>query len=727
MKLIGEKIAAMYRKIIQLTLVSLVIFSLLSIGFNELLNQTPMNQYSASAQSEFDWWPMFQHDPAHSGFSSSEVPNTNDTLWVFDIQGTASVGFSPAIVDGRVFVGSSRYFWCINSSSGLMLWNYAKPPDPSTSPAISNGKVIISGGKEDLFCLDVTNGNLIWKFTAGGYIRSSPVIKDGRVFVRSENSGLYCINEDTGLLIWYVEGGGAISPAVAGNQVFTQFGNNLVCLDVASGTQLWTASLENLGRTSPTFYEDKVYIGTYNNTLYCLDSNTGNVIWKYETEGWIAATPTISNGRVFIGDRGNTGIVYCLDAQDGTLIWKRVYEGEYGAEYSSPALADGKVVLCLGRNLFVLNESNGDVVWSYDPPIIGSRPNDSNGFSGSSVAIAEGRIYVASEEGSIYCFGHMLYYTITIDPDFIDNLGESFSPSPSSCTFLLSNGTEINASVPTTFVAPMGSFSIIEVVWRNTEVLENEVEMYIDSNGLIKPRVACILPTDLIINIDSATLLIGFKVGITGNAIFNGVGLTDIPILLSYSVTNGETWNEITQALTSSEGEYSAVWIPSATGNYLVKASWSGDQTFPDSEIIINLAILPFEEQNVFSVTSNSTLSTIIYDESDRKFSFTVTGPEETLGYSVANIAKSIVGDVGNIEVYINDDPIDYSVSSKEDSWLVYFTYPHSTHSVSIQLGSAAIFGISFEIILVIIIIVIALASLGLVYFIKKRQKTSTN
>ena len=37
------------------------------------------------AKSEVDWWPMFQHDANHSGFSMSEVPAKNETLWVFDI------------------------------------------------------------------------------------------------------------------------------------------------------------------------------------------------------------------------------------------------------------------------------------------------------------------------------------------------------------------------------------------------------------------------------------------------------------------------------------------------------------------------------------------------------------------------------------------------------------------------------------------------------------------
>jgi outer membrane protein assembly factor BamB len=670
---------------------------------------------------------MFQHDPAHLGFSSSEVPAENETLWVFDIGATYSEGFGPAVEDGRVFVGSASYFWCINSSSGLMLWNYSKPLDPSTSPAVLNGRVIISGGQEDLFCLNVSDGNLLWKFTAESNIRSSPIIKNGRVFAGSSDNGLYCLNETTGELLWNAwTSSDTNSPAVDGDRVFTLLHGRLACLDATTGTQLWLSpQLDNLGRSSPVFYSNRVFIGTSgnNHTLYCFNSNSGELIWKYETEGWIEATPAVANGKVFIGDRGNTAIVYCLEAEDGSLVWKHTYEGHYGAEYSSPAIVDGKIVICMTRTLFVLNEIDGDVVWSYDPPIVGYDERRSPGFEGSAVAIAEGRIFAVTREGKLYCFGPMLYYTMTIDPEFVDNIGKPFAPEPYSCTFLFSNGTEKNASIPATFSAPLGTLSIVKVFWRDTEVLKQKTAMYIDINTIWRPQVQCKLPTDLKINLNSGTSLIGFKVEITGNAACNGLGLVDIPILLSYSVTKGETWNEITQVSTSAEGDYSAIWMPSATGNYLVNASWSGDFTYPSSITTINLAVTPFEEQNVFSVTSNSTLSAIVYDSTNREFSFTVTGPTGTNGFVNANIAKNIVGNAASMTISVDSNPTTYSVSSSEHSWLLYFTYPHSSHTVTISLNTGQSFlGLSFMD-LVIIGIVVAVICVIAVFLVLRRKR----
>ena len=71
----------------------------------------------------------------------------------------------------------------------------------------------------------------------------------------------------------------------------------------------------------------------------------------------------------------------------------------------------------------------------------------------------------------------------------------------------------------------------------------------------------------------------GLKAIISGSLTSDGAGLSAIPILLSYSATGGSTWHDISQITTVSDGSYSIVWIPSATGEYVVKATWVGNST----------------------------------------------------------------------------------------------------------------------------------------------------
>ena len=53
------------------------------------------------ADETVDWWPMFRHDPNHTGYSTSTAPNTNNTIWIYTTGGP--VYSSPAVVDGKVY------------------------------------------------------------------------------------------------------------------------------------------------------------------------------------------------------------------------------------------------------------------------------------------------------------------------------------------------------------------------------------------------------------------------------------------------------------------------------------------------------------------------------------------------------------------------------------------------------------------------------------------------
>jgi hypothetical protein len=57
-----------------------------------------------AGQSTKDSWPMFRHDPAHNGSSTSTVPSTNQTLWIQKTSG--QVWSSPVVANGVVYVCS---------------------------------------------------------------------------------------------------------------------------------------------------------------------------------------------------------------------------------------------------------------------------------------------------------------------------------------------------------------------------------------------------------------------------------------------------------------------------------------------------------------------------------------------------------------------------------------------------------------------------------------------
>lgn len=129
--------------------------------------------------------------------------------------------------------------------------------------------------------------------------------------------------------------------------------------------------------------------------------------------------------------------------------------------------------------------------------------------------------------------------------------------------------------------------------------------------------------------------------------------------------------------------------MPTVTGNYLLKTVFKGDENYLGTNNIISFAIEPAIEQSVFSLTSNSTVTALSFDSANRELSFGVSGPPGTTGYVSACIPKSIVNDTNGLKVYLDDNQMEYTAQSQGDSWLLYFTYHHSTHLVMISLGAS--------------------------------------
>lgn len=96
----------------------------------------------------------------------------------------------------------------------------------------------------------------------------------------------------------------------------------------------------------------------------------------------------------------------------------------------------------------------------------------------------------------------------------------------------------------------------------------------------------------------------------------------------------------------------------------------------------------PCLESNVFCLTSNSIVSKLVFNSTSQELSFTVTGPSDTTGYVKAYIAKTLIKNINEVKVYLDGNQADYTAVSLDGLWLLYFTYKHSTHKITITLGA---------------------------------------
>lgn len=271
-------------------------------------------------------------------------------------------------------------------------------------------------------------------------------------------------------------------------------------------------------------------------------------------------------------------------------------------------------------------------------------------------ATLSSRLYLFYRIGSTLCYRAMVFSSNTWDAS-----ATTFETGEISPGFLTSEQYSVTDSVG--------------VVWRS------------GSSSPFNVRFARVLyPAVLTLSLNPPTSLLGFKVSLNGTLKLNESGIGNVPILLSYSVTGEQTWNDMTVATTSSDGSYSAVWIPAATGTYVVKAT-VGNATFASPEIFRSLSVTSFMD-HVFSVSSNSTLSALAFNSTTRELRFNVSGPSGTRGFVDVTIAKNLVADITSLKVYLDGSSMNYTAMSTPDSWLLHFAYSHSTHSVRIDIGS---------------------------------------
>ncbi len=206
------------------------------------------------------------------------------------------------------------------------------------------------------------------------------------------------------------------------------------------------------------------------------------------------------------------------------------------------------------------------------------------------------------------------------------------------------------------------------------------------------PPPANRVPSIITLSCSSSTTYTGLTATINGRLMFlNQTSISGATIILSSSVNGGSSWQTLTSVYTGSDGSFSAQWMPSVSGNFLVKAEYSGSTYIAPSNQTVTLALTPYSNQNVFSVISNSTVSALSFDSITSELNFTVTGPSGTTGFVDVGIAKSLVSDAAKLKIYVDGSLIQHTLSSTLDSWLVHFSYTHSTHSVSIDLGQTVV------------------------------------
>jgi outer membrane protein assembly factor BamB len=293
---------------------------------------------------------------------------------------------SPAVVDGRVYVGpDDGYVYCLDAKNGDLIWktpaggyipaHFDAVARLRSSPVLVGSRVYVGSLDTHLYCLDANSGDIIWIFKTGGYITSSPAVADGAVYVVSQESSsgvLYKLDANTQELFWKLE---------IPYEISAERGTDMHC--------------------SPVVADGMVYVASNKLEGYGVNASTGSIEWTYKNlaSEFIVDSVSYNDGKLFFVDLYT---VVCVNATNGCQIWN-TFLGE--VLESSTTYADGKIYVAGSdrRAVYVLNATNGDKVsWS----MTGSK-------CWSSPSLYKGNMYIGNHDWNIYCFVDAIFPTIT--------------------------------------------------------------------------------------------------------------------------------------------------------------------------------------------------------------------------------------------------------------------------------------------------------------------------
>ena len=110
-------------------------------------------------------WPTYRHDSLRSGAAETEVPNAPRLLWEKTIGNKIS---PPVLADGRIFVSlvDEHHVAALNAPDGQETWEFAAGARVDSPPTYYRGTVTFGSADGWVYCLRASDGALVWRFAA---------------------------------------------------------------------------------------------------------------------------------------------------------------------------------------------------------------------------------------------------------------------------------------------------------------------------------------------------------------------------------------------------------------------------------------------------------------------------------------------------------------------------------------------------------------------------------
>lgn len=359
-----------------------------------------INKYGAGGASNN--WTIYRGAPSLCGYTDCALPEEPQLLWSSSTQTRTDA--SPIVYDGCVFTldrkGCLRRFSAEGDSA--VVYDFKTIVEASFVVADS----ILYVGRIDgrVNALDLNSLEVLWDFETMGQISGSPNLVDGQLLVGSYDGSMYTLDAKTGNKVSQFETTYYINGTAAVWKGFMMFGGCdswVRVVDITTGVMTDSLELDSYVPASPAILDGVACVCDYNGNVYEMTLDKGKITShrkllasdedNAEQDGGVVSMATLTRSDVYVlsGDRN----ISCIKRSSGQIRWQKLLRGITGE--CSPLVARDKVLVCTkDGHVSIFSTKDGTELWHYETgePII------------ASPAIVDGRFYILTTRGTLFCF-----------------------------------------------------------------------------------------------------------------------------------------------------------------------------------------------------------------------------------------------------------------------------------------------------------------------------------
>jgi outer membrane protein assembly factor BamB len=393
-------------------------------------------------------WPTYRANPERSGFISQTLPTELNLQWTYnpahtpqpawqgrDTRMSFDYAYQTVIADGRLYFGSSAdcKIYALNARTGEEEWSIITDAPVRFAPVFWNNRVYAVSDDGFLYCLNASDGKEIWQRRGGSDAhmilgndhmvskwpaRGGAAIKDGIVYFAagiwpSEGIFIYALDAKTGDVIWLNDKSGGMEMDQPHSTARAKSGVSAQGYLVASQDKLFIPT----GRAVPAAFDRNSGDFQY----FHLQANRAEGGSCVMTDGPLlfnsgigfnaqSGLPQIKTSKLLA--KTQQGIVQASKDKVSIYQWciteKKDRKGkpfkidDLKQIASIDAPFSGVSLICAGNTIV---SGGKDGVCLIDRKTNTVKKKISIKGMPYGLAVADNRLYISTEKGTIYCFG----------------------------------------------------------------------------------------------------------------------------------------------------------------------------------------------------------------------------------------------------------------------------------------------------------------------------------